>query len=83
METDHSTTSDAEESNKDSVELNVFSAFLANDGFNEGSADSISLLSDVAQSEAVAFLARTQAKGKGKNLPPKPPFKPCNKFDRD
>ena len=73
---------ESDEPTKDAVEMGVFTAFLANDEFQEADNDSISLLSDVAQTEVAAYYARTRAKGKGKSLPPQFPSKPRNKFGK-
>ena len=48
------------------VELDVFTAFLGTDGFDESDRDGIAFLSEAVQSETVAFMVRSKAKGKGK-----------------
>ena len=48
------------------VELDVFTSFLCSEGFDENDRESLAFLADVVQSETVAFMARSKAKGKGK-----------------
>ncbi|CAE7798514.1 GIP, partial [Symbiodinium microadriaticum] len=48
------------------VELDVFTSFLCSAGFDENDRESLAFMADVVQSETVAFMARSKAKGKGK-----------------
>ena len=43
----------------DDVELDVFTAFLGTDGFDESNRDGIAFLSEAVQSETVAFMVRS------------------------
>ena len=48
------------------VELDVFTSFLCSEGFDENDRESLAFMADIVQSETVAFMARSKAKGKGK-----------------
>ena len=48
------------------VELDVLTAFLGTEGFNSEDRESVALLTEAAQAETMAFMARSKAKGKGK-----------------
>ena len=46
------------------VELDVFTSFLCSEGFDENDRESLAFMADIVQSETVAFMARSKAKGK-------------------
>ena len=48
------------------VELDVLTAFLGTEGFNSEDREAVALLTEAAQAETMAFMARSKAKGKGK-----------------